>query len=84
VRPEQVAEVVKRHPELAKARLVVSRRGETDTMTLKAETAAPSGELSGAVAETLRAITKLGGAVELVAPGSLPGDGKLIEDTRTF
>jgi phenylacetate-CoA ligase len=84
VRPEQVAEVVKRHPELAKARLVVSRRGETDTMTLKAETAAPSDPLSAAVAETLRAITKLGGTVELVAPGSLPGDGKLIEDTRTY
>jgi phenylacetate-CoA ligase len=82
VRPEQVAEVIKRHPELTKARLVVSRRGETDAMTLRAETTSAQAEIAGAVAETLRAITKLSGTVELVPPGALPADGKLIEDTR--
>jgi phenylacetate-CoA ligase len=82
VRPEQVAEVVKRHPQIVKARLLVSRRGETDTMTLKVETTAATIDVSAAVAETLRGITKLSGTVELVPAGSLPSDGKLIEDTR--
>jgi phenylacetate-CoA ligase len=82
VRPEQVAEVVKRHPQIVKARLLVSRRGETDTMTLKVETTAATIDFSAAAAETLRGITKLSGTVELVPAGSLPSDGKLIEDTR--
>jgi phenylacetate-CoA ligase len=82
VRPEQVAEVVKRHPQIVKARLVVSRRGETDTMTLKVETTAATIDVSAAVAETLRGITKLSGTVELVPADSLPSDGKLIEDVR--
>ncbi len=83
VRPEQVAEVMKRHPELGKARLVVSRRGEVDAMTLRAEATSSDAALSSAVAETLRAITKLSGTVEFVSPGSLPADGKLIEDARS-
>jgi phenylacetate-CoA ligase len=82
VRPEQVAEVGRRHAGLGRLRLVVTREGETDVMTLKAECAAPSETLRGAVAATLRAITNLGGAIELVAPDSLPNDGKVIEDTR--
>jgi phenylacetate-CoA ligase len=82
VRPEQVAEVGRRHADLGRLRLVVTRAGETDVMTLKAECAAPSETLRGAVAATLRAITNLGGAIELVAPDSLPNDGKVIEDTR--
>lgn len=84
VRPEQVAEIGRRHPELGRLRLVVTRSGETDAMTLKAE--APSGHatLAQAVGETLRALTKLGGIVELVAPGSLPNDGKVIEDARSY
>ena len=82
VRPEQVAEIARRHPELGRLRLVVTREGETDVMTLKAE--APSSEegMRDAVAATLRAVTKLGGVVELVAPGSLPADGKVIADER--
>jgi phenylacetate-CoA ligase len=84
VRPEQIAEVAKRHPELGRIRLVVTRAGETDAMTLKAEAAQRSDALATAVGESLRAITKLGGAVELVAPGTLPNDGKVIEDTRTY
>lgn len=82
VRPELVAEIGKRHPELARLRLVVSREGEADVMTLKAETAVASPALAEAVSATLRAVTKLGGKVELVASGSLPNDGKAIADER--
>ncbi|MGN6308225.1 MAG: phenylacetate--CoA ligase family protein [Xanthobacteraceae bacterium] len=82
VRPEQVAEVGKRHPELGRLRLVVSRDGEADVMTLKAETGTASAALAEAVGATLRAVTKLGGKVELVAGGSLPNDGKAIADER--
>jgi phenylacetate-CoA ligase len=80
--PGQVAEVLRRHPELVRARLVVGRSGETDTMLLRAETAAAPEALAAAVGETLRAVTKLGGRIELVAPGALPDDGKVIEDNR--
>ncbi|MBR0826150.1 AMP-binding protein [Bradyrhizobium manausense] len=82
VRPEQVADIAKRHPALGRLRLVVSRQGETDAMTLKAETAAVSEALRAEIAATLRAVTKLGGAVELVNPGALPNDGKVIADER--
>src|SRR3954471_17519448 len=83
VRPEQVAEIGKRHPELGRLRLVVTRQGETDMMTLKAEAAASDAELQQAVTATLRAVTKLSGAVDLVAAGSLPNDGKAIADERS-
>jgi phenylacetate-CoA ligase len=83
VRPEQVAEVVSRHPELARARLVVARAGEADTMTLRAESASREASLIDAIGDSLRAVTKLGGRVELVERGSLPNDGKVIDDTRT-
>jgi phenylacetate-CoA ligase len=81
VRPEQIAEIGKRHPELGRLRLVVSRAGESDTMVLKAE-ANGDASLQEAVTTTLRAVSKLGGTVELVAPGSLPNDGKVIADER--
>jgi phenylacetate-CoA ligase len=82
VRPEQVAEIGKRHPELGRPRLVVTRAGESDVMTLKAETANPSTKLLEAVTATLRGVTKLNGAVELIAIGALPNDGKAIVDER--
>ncbi|SDI51177.1 phenylacetate-CoA ligase [Bradyrhizobium sp. Rc2d] len=82
VRPEQVAEIGKRHSELGRLRLVVTRQGETDAMTLKAETTAASDTLREEIAGTLRAVTKLGGNVELVSPGVLPNDGKVIADER--
>jgi phenylacetate-CoA ligase len=63
-------------------RLVVTRQGETDAMTLKAETSAASEALRDEVAGTLRAVAKLGGNVELVSPGTLPNDGKVIADER--
>ncbi|HEX5778897.1 MAG TPA: AMP-binding protein [Xanthobacteraceae bacterium] len=84
VRPEQIAEIARRHPELARLRLVVTREGETDAMTLKAEAAAQNFSLAEKLAESVQAITKLKGKVELVAPGALPNDGKVIEDARSF
>src|SRR5215217_2659992 len=82
VRPEQVAEIGRRHPELGRLRLVVSRAGESDVMTLKAECGAPSDAINAEVTATLRAVTKLGGNVELVGVGALPNDGKVISDER--
>src|SRR6266404_2929440 len=82
VRPEQIAEIGKRHPELGRLRLVVSRAGEIDVMTLKAECTSPSEALRGELAATMRGVTKLGGNVELVGSGSLPNDGKVISDER--
>lgn len=82
VHPGLVAQVLRRHPELLRARLVVSRRDDADEMTLRCETAAPGPALAGAVVDSIREICKLRGEVELVAPGSLPNDGKVIDDTR--
>jgi phenylacetate-CoA ligase len=82
VRPEQIAEIGKRHPELGRLRLVVTRAGETDVMTLKAECTSPSEALQDRLAASLRAVTKLGGSIELVPSGSLPNDGKAIADER--
>ncbi|MGY4237890.1 phenylacetate-CoA ligase [Bradyrhizobium sp. USDA 4449] len=82
IRPEQVAEIGKRHPALGRLRLVVVRQGEADAMTLKAECAESSDALREEIAATLRAVTKLGGGVELVSPGALPNDGKVIADER--
>jgi phenylacetate-CoA ligase len=79
-----MAEVARRHAELKRLRLVVTRTGEIDAMTLRAESESNDPSLQRAVGETLRSITKLGGAVELLAPGSLPNDGKVIEDARSF
>jgi phenylacetate-CoA ligase len=83
VHPGQIAEVAKRHPELGRVRLSVSREAEQDVMTLAAECSAASG-LADAVAATLQAVTKLKGRVTLVAPGSLPNDGKVIADERVI
>jgi phenylacetate-coenzyme A ligase PaaK-like adenylate-forming protein len=83
VRPEQIAEIGKRHPELGRLRLVVTRAGEADVMTLKAECTSPDEGLQDRLAASLRAVTKLGGSIELVPSGSLPNDGKAIADERT-
>ena len=82
VHPGQIVEIGKRHRELGALRLTVKREGEQDAMTLLAETANPNEALSNAVAATLQALTKLRGEVALVAPGSLPNDGKIIADER--
>ena len=82
VRPEQIAEIGRQHPELGRLRLVVSRDGETDVMTLKAECATPTSQLREAVTTTLRTVTRLGGGVEFVPPATLANDGKVIADER--
>jgi phenylacetate-CoA ligase len=83
VHPSQVAEIGKQHPELIRLRLVVSRHGEQDLMTLRAEAKTNGNGLCEAVGSTLQAVTKLRGAVEVVAPGTLPNDGKVIVDERS-
>ena len=82
VHPKQVAEIAARHPELKGLRLVVDRAAEQDSMTLLAEYAPPDAALETAIAVTLQSITKLKGSVKLVAPGTLPNDGKVIADER--
>lgn len=82
VRPEQIADVGKRHPELGRLRLVITRRDEADAMELRAEAPQHTDDLRDAVQQTLQGLTKLKGAVSLVAPGSLPNDGKVIADER--
>lgn len=82
VHPHQVAEIVKRHPEVAKARLVVSHIDGNDAMRLLCENVA--GLNVESVAESIREITKLRGDVLAVNPGTLPNDGKVIEDIRSY
>jgi len=84
VRPEQIAEILRRHPEVAKARLTVSRVCEQDAMSLAVEAAAPSADLAAAVRETMQSVLKLRGEVEAGIAGSLPNDGKVIDDIRKF
>jgi len=84
VHPGEVAQIGKRHPELGRLRLTVTRAGEQDAMILLAECRQPAAGLQEAVAATLRSVTKLRGTVQLVAPGSLPNDGKLIADERSI
>jgi phenylacetate-CoA ligase len=84
VHPKQVDEIVKRFPEVTRARLVVSGEMASDVMTLQVETASGSEGLADRIGDTIRDVTKLRGAVELKSPGSLPNDGKVIEDARSY
>jgi phenylacetate-CoA ligase len=84
VHPSQVADALKRHPELHKARLVVEGEMANDRMTLHVETVHTAPGLAEAVASSVRDITKLRCDVMLAAPGSLPNDGKVIEDRRKY
>jgi len=84
VHPSQVDSIVKRFPEVARARLVVSGEMANDAMTLKVEVAGRPDGLTDRLTEVIRDVTKLRGAVELVSPGSLPNDGKVIEDARSY
>jgi phenylacetate-CoA ligase len=82
VHPAHVAQVARRHPELGRVRLAVTREAEQDVMTLYAECATVSGGLADAVGASLQSVTKLKGRVSLVGPGTLPNDGKVIADER--
>jgi phenylacetate-CoA ligase len=83
VHPGQVAEVVKRFPEIKRARLVVTGEMANDQMSLQVEAQASEG-LAQKIGEAVRDITKLRADVQLVSVGSLPNDGKVIEDARTY
>jgi len=83
VTPKQIAEVVRRHAEITKARLVVEQRDGADVMTLQAEAdTETSGALAQTLAETLKSLCTLKGEAVIVEPGSLPNDGLVIEDRR--
>jgi phenylacetate-CoA ligase len=84
VHAAQVAEITKRFPEVAKARLVVSGEMANDAMLLKVETALQSDALQTKLADAIRDVTKLRGDVQLLDIGSLPNDGKVIEDARSY
>ncbi len=86
VHPTQVADVVRRHPEILKARLTVTHDADrNDVMTLACETASGAGEgLGNVVATSLRDVCKLRGEVRFVTAGTLPNDGKVIEDVRRY
>lgn len=84
IHPEQVQEVTKRHTQIKRARLVVENDGTSDLITLKCECTEESGTLAGAIADSIREVCKLRGTAEFVEKGSLPNDGKVIDDVRTY
>jgi phenylacetate-CoA ligase len=84
VHPSQVADVVRRHAEIVRARVVVEGEMSSDRLTFKAEVTAPTEGLAEAIASSVRDITKLRADVVLSATGSLPNDGKVIEDARSY
>ena len=84
VHPAQVDAIAKRFPEVVRARLVVTGEMANDAMTLKVETAGEPAALASRIGEAIRDITKLRGEVELLPLGSLPNDGKVIEDARSY
>lgn len=81
IRPEQVAALVGKHPEITKARVIASRQGEMDVMTVQIEASGGNGD---AYAKSVVDVLKLKGSIEIVAPGSLPKDGLVIEDQRSY
>ena len=84
VHPSQVADIVRRHPAIARARMIVDNPEGNDRMTLHCETRDAPRELTAAIAESIREVTKLRGEVSLCEPGSLPNDGKVIDDIRRY
>ncbi|MCP4388518.1 MAG: phenylacetate--CoA ligase, partial [Gammaproteobacteria bacterium] len=84
IHPEQVDKVIKRHSEITKARLVIDWVDQADRITLQCEIDDYDDSLGAAIAESIRAVCKLRGEVEIAAPGSLPNDGKVIDDIRQY
>ena len=84
IHPSQIHQVLERHTEIQRARLVVDWIGERDQITLKCETPSPNPALAAAIATSIRDLCKVRGEVELVKPGSLPNDGVVIEDVREY
>jgi phenylacetate-CoA ligase len=84
VHPGQVADVIKRFPQAHKARLVVGGEMASDTMTLLVESQETAEGFTQQLSDAVRDITKLRADIQLVTPGSLPNDGKVIEDARSY
>ena len=84
VHPSQIAEIIRRHPELLKARMIVDNAEGGDRMTLHCETRAEAGALVAAISGSIRDVTKLRGEVALYGPGTLANDGKVIDDIRKY
>jgi phenylacetate-CoA ligase len=84
VTPRQIADILRHHAEISRARLVVEGEAGNDRMTLKCEVKERPTGLAEAIVATVRDITQLRGEVELVTPGTLPNDGKVIEDLRKY
>jgi len=84
VDPEQIAEIAKKHPGLGRLRLVIDWVDQADVMTLQAESADQAPALAEALAASIRTVCKVGGKVAFAAPGSLPNDGKVIDDVRKY
>ena len=84
VHPAQVADIMRRFPEVLRARLVVSGEMANDVMTLQVEAAATPEGFGQRIGQAIRDVTKLRGDVQVLAPGSLPNDGKVIEDARSY
>ena len=84
VHPSQINDVANRHPQIARARLVIGQEDYRDVMTLRCEVDGPAEGLSDAVAESVREVCKLRAEVEFVELNTLPNDGKVIDDQRTF
>lgn len=84
VHPSQVADVIKRFPQAHKARLIVSGEMANDTMTLLVESLETAAGFAQQISDAVRDITKLRADIQLVTPGSLPNDGKVIEDARSY
>ncbi|TQV79655.1 phenylacetate--CoA ligase family protein [Denitrobaculum tricleocarpae] len=84
VHPEQLDRVVKAHPELLRARIVVTREDESDVMSVLCESETRDENLAGAIADSVQSFCKLRGKIVLQAPGELPNDGKVIDDQRDF
>ncbi|MEK7360631.1 MAG: phenylacetate--CoA ligase family protein, partial [Pseudomonadota bacterium] len=84
VTPKQVGEIVRRHPEIVKARLVIAGATGNDSMTLRCELKDKDAWLEPALIASIRDVTKLRGDIEFLPAGSLPNDGKVIDDTRKY
>lgn len=84
VRPTQMEQILKAHPEIERLRLIITSEDHRDQFALHCETADQDDALADKIAETLRQVINLAGPVHLQAPGTLPTDGKVIEDARTY
>ena len=82
--PKLVTDVMSRHPEIAKARLVLTNPENRDTMVLRIEVTGPAEGLADAVVGSIQTVMKLRGEAEIVEAGSLPDDGLLIDDQRSY